>query len=103
MLDLLIFLFKILKIISTSKLYKEDEYSNTSLIYEKQINDIFYSQFNSHIEGLNYINENIGFFKIQLERSFCVVTLTADFYKNMPTSSEIKSIHFLNLSQYTQN
>lgn len=79
---------------------QEDEYSKTSLIYEKKINDIFYSQFNSHIEGLNYINENIGFSKYNWRGLLAIDADSRFLYKNMPTSFDIKSIHFLNLSQY---
>ena len=79
---------------------QEDEYSKTSLIYEKKINDIFYSQFNSHTEGLNYINENIGFSKYNWRGLLAIDADSRFLYKNMPTSFDIKSIHFLNLSQY---
>ena len=78
----------------------ERDSSKSSLIYEKQINDIFYSQFNSHIDGLNYINKKIGFSNYNWRGLLCIDVDNRFLYKRMPSVKKIKSIHFLNLSQY---
>ncbi len=78
----------------------ETDTSNSSLEYERKMNNMFYSQFSSHKEGLDYINNNIGLSKYNW-RGLLSIDLDDRFvYKTMPTSKDIKSVHFLNLSQY---
>lgn len=74
--------------------------SEASLIYEKQINNMFYSQFSSHVEGLDYIKLNSGFSEYNWRGLLCVDIDKRFKYKSLPTAKKIKSIHFLNLSEY---
>ena len=81
----------------------ETDSSMTSLEYEKNINHMFYSQFNTHEDGLDFINTQIGF-SVHNWRGLLSIDIDDRFkYKAMPTSKNIKSIHFLNLSQYIHN
>ena len=81
----------------------ETDSSKASLEYEKNINHMFYSQFDSHREGIDFINEKVGFSTYNWRGLLSADIDERFIYKSMPISKNIKSIHFLNLSQYIHN